>query len=253
MLIVKRIAITMIIISATGTLVFSYLGRQSTKSVGPTALQKVRRSQAQVLQIEADKAWHQGNDLDKAEKLIRQSLQVDPQDIFAKSILAEILVEQGKSKEALVVYHDLLHPNVPTNSGFEIDPLTLGRYSELCREARLSSEATWAERQIVLTAWRSYHSFPEIKASELKSYSVTEMAQLAQGLAWQQKGDDKTAYLLFSRVTKDQPNLALAHLYLGRSLERTKGFGVAEAKQEYTKASRLGRGEVKAAALRELR
>lgn len=97
--------------------------------------------------------------------------------------------------------------------------------------------------------------FPKITASFdvrfPRSQRLQAAAHVALGIARSKREEYEQSVQEYAEALRLHPGSPLAHYYLGYSL-RKMGRG-KEAKEEFRKAANLGRGEVKAAAERELR
>lgn len=211
--------------------------RRSRSNSRPEAT--ARREEASSLEAQAEKSWHEAGNYKEAERLFKESIALHSSDPFRKIAFSQMLAEQGKTSEAFSYYKDAVHPDpsVVSQSGV-FDPLILARYGEVAKVAGAQSEVKWASREIARTASLNYPAFPKFSDEELNRLPVDALAELAVGLALDNRNKGEEAQATFNSVSKRHPDLALAHLLAAQQYERNVGPGYLPARAEYAKAAK---------------
>jgi tetratricopeptide (TPR) repeat protein len=200
------------------------------------------------LQKEGYAAWHEEDDLPKAEKLFKQALALAPEEPRELYALAQILDAQGKNVEASEVYRKVVHPRQGTGSTFQTNPAILLRYATLCKSAGKTEEANFAYQQIVKNA-RSQRidtigdSYPSIndgpaKNDNMRIPNAEALAHVVAGIQTVKQGKNEKAAKEFNTAVELQPDLAIGHFYRGFVLQNIGKMD--EAQIAFEKASKLG-------------
>ncbi|RYZ85614.1 MAG: tetratricopeptide repeat protein, partial [Proteobacteria bacterium] len=214
---------------------------------------RARINEASNLALKADEALKQ-HDYAKAESLYKKAESLHGNDMFLKFARSQVYSEQGRMKEAFETYREGIHPAPSEFQRFGYtDTLYFSRYAELAHAVGSQEEAEWAARQIVLTTWQAHSNFPKFTEKDLDSVPVDDLATLAVGLAQSRNGENKKALATFQRVAKQNPRLALAHLYIGEEYEKIVGPGYTPAREAYAKAVKLDDPVVRTEARKHLK
>ena len=122
--------------------------RQSTQAEQQVWRQK--REDRNRLEEKAEAAWKIDHNYAQAEALFHQSEQLYGSTDWNQLCLAQLLDEQGRTKEALTYYRKLV--NNPSASSTLKRPSVLIRYAELCEKYGIRSEAMAGYGQAITTA-----------------------------------------------------------------------------------------------------
>ena len=205
----------------------------------------------QNLKIAGYHALNHDKNLSEAEHIFRDLLKQNNADDDAWLCLARIMDMQGRYKESLAFYDGLLGPHRWTSS-LQNEPAVLVRYAELCDKMGRPDDATAAYREILMGPARggidcwgdsnvrvdtNARTPAEIRA---RAYVLLGIAHQAhhEAIIFDEATEDDSAVKAYRQAARLQPDLAVAHYYLGYGLKRIGRK--QEAQAEFNRAERLG-------------
>jgi Flp pilus assembly protein TadD len=208
----------------------------SARKPSPAAIRAQRAADLQRVEREAATAAKEGNWV-KAEEVLREGLTLFPDLKTFEYKLAIALEEQGKHAEALALYRKALTNDSKSGSTLASDATALHRYSELCKQQGLHSEAAEVMARIAP---------PGTDPSQLDT-----KAAFTTGKALLNRGQFGKALPLLRRAAQLAPTDAEAYYQLAsclRAMDRRE-----EARAAFEKAAQHATGELRGKALRALR
>lgn len=219
------------------------------RSTNPQYRQRV--AELKKLKSDGYRALNHDKNLPEAERIFRDLLKQDNANDDAWLCLARIMDMQGRYKESLAFYDGLLGPHRWTSS-LQNEPAVLARYAELCDKMGRPDDATAAYREILMEPARgsidcwgdsnvrvdtNARTPAEIRA---RAYVLLGIAHQAhhEAIIFDEATEDDSAVKAYRQAVRLQPDLAVAHYYLGYGLKRIGRK--REAQIELDRAERLG-------------
>ena len=221
--------------------------------VSETPQQVARRHQEDALTMATARALKADRYAD-AEGLARQSLGLDPSDSFSEEQLAQALIGQGRSMEALRAYRLLVNPKGDWSVGLFSAPRVTLPYALLALQYGQWAEAVTAYEKAIPSLLGKESAEPQINVHfdpHTPQPAALEAAiHIALGLNdnWEcdilREYHNNQALAEYRRALQLEPEWDLANFYYGYGLNRLGRR--AEAKTAFAKAAQLGGDDVKA-------
>ena len=200
---------------------------------------------------EARYTYFKEKDIPKAQRLFLECLKHVGTRADAMMWLGQIADRQGHPAEALKYYDGLLIHNAHFSSSYATEIPVLGRYGELCDMQGRHTDALAAYQKILAyakqfndTAWADPNLVTDLSTND--PTRVRARAHLIMGIA-HQSGDTliyhdpshkiDRALHAYREAVRLEPDLAIAHYYLGYGLQ--KAHREAEAKAEFARADKV--------------
>ena len=216
--------------------------------------------QEDLLNDAGEKALRAGH-YEEAETDYRTIQSIDALDAGAYQGLGEALAGQGRVREALQAYQTLIYKDPFKWSSIAQEVRTQMYYAAL-----LGQTGHWVEAvSIYEKALPNVPKFGDTPLAEAHfnprlpmPTQLWTMAHIASGLQWQGSGENKAAFIEFSKAISLDSDSAFANYYFGYGWQRLDpkdkaNFGNAQqAKAALEKAVKLGKPDVKEAAQKAL-
>lgn len=241
-------------------------GSQATISPGGFAQEDLAVLRQSAALVDKGEALLKAGNFGTAEQMFRTASAVQESEALghnpsAERGLAEALVYQGRTTEALSLYRALIYGHQRKFSSVSQELRTTMRYSILLTQTDQWPEAVAVYEKALPSA--DFHGMPKMDVHfdprVPMPAQLQTIAHLACGIEFNRRSDDRAAFNEYVKASYLAPDSALVNYYYGDGWQnlspkdRAKLGSVQQAKAALQKAYLLGKGDVKTAAEKALK